>query len=404
MLIKFKVKNFRSFKEEAVLDMRRTSIRDLEDTIIKGDKGEDLLSIAAIYGANASGKSNLIDALKYMFMATLGERNSSLAPYTVDKHEYSPFLFDKSTQNAPMEFELDFYSEQKEFRYGFSIKDDKFIHEYLYETVDDEYQTIFDRNVDNNTLELSEDLIEFEGILSKIKDETNVLKELGSNYNIVSLDGAFDWIHLLQLYSVLYSYYDSNEDNFGLYLNKIYLVNDKISNEVLKYIKAFDNTIEDIEFEFNNEKISNIFYIRNVNGNRIRNSIKNESSGTRKMFRLAYIIFASFENNIPVILDEIDSNIHPLLLRTIIQLFHSRDNDKSAQLITTLHDISVLNKDCLRRDEVWFVSKDENSVSEIYSLVELKNNSGARIRNDATFYKDYLNGYYGAVPSLKELM
>lgn len=390
MLIKFKVENFKSFKEETVLDMTKTNYKEHGNSTINIG-GDELLSIAAIYGANASGKSNLIDALKYMILKSYYIENTDSIKDILDKDNNGIAFF--ANKDKPTKFEIDFIN-IREYRYGFSIKNDKIVEEYLYVVKGEEYLTVFERKVESNKLNLNEELIDLKDVLTKINPKRTMVNFIFESFELESMNLFNGWITkvaiLLKLHKLEEKLFSSNT-----YTNTI-VDNGKFKN----FIQTFDNTVKEIELEeVENEKGTKIYFIREIDGKIFRNNLFNESKGTIKMVNLYSSIYHSLRIGLPLIIDELDISLHPLLLRLIIQMFH--DSNTNGQLIMTLHDISVLNKDLLRRDEIWFIEKNDNLESELYSLVELRNSKGDKIRNDATYYKDYLNGYYGAIPSLE---
>ena len=212
---------------------------------------------------------------------------------------------------------------------------------------------------------------------------------------------------------------DLGNPNFERFINnrvslKI-LSDENYKKELLKFIKTFDSGIEgikttpdSIEAVKSNNGIIDIEVIhKGENGELKALPFYLESNGTRKMFHLFDFFMDALKNGMVLFVDELDAKLHPLLTRYIINLFHNSDTNKcNGQLIYSTHDTVNLNKETFRRDEIWFAEKDKDGISEIYALsdyiLEDDKNVGKKVRNDATYNKDYLTGRYGAIPVLKE--
>ncbi len=405
MLIKFSVKNFRSIKEEMVLDMTKTNIQDLDNSTIKTINDLELLKVAAIYGANGAGKSNLIEAMNTVFNI-LGDDDFEYQHNKFEKSDSFNFCY-SNTKKEPTDFEFDFISENKEYRYGYSIFEDKIIKEYAYIKNNDEYNVIFEKSIEHNILNLGD---EFESVRNQITKASSNIHLLNFIYTFFSFDDIISikfWFIKMSTISPLLEMYNDNKyitHNFKMYqqFSQIFQFDNNFEKDL---IKGFDNTVEDIIFDVNeNNLINEIYFVRNINGTTFKTPFGIESSGTKKMFYLATVFKLSFYANVPLVVDELDESLHPLLLRLIIKMYRDNKVSTNAQLISTFHDVTILDKAFLRRDEIWFVEKNEKLETELYSLYEVKSPNGYKVRNDATYYKDYLMGYYGGVPDLKELM
>ena len=197
-------------------------------------------------------------------------------------------------------------------------------------------------------------------------------------------------------------------------LSKI-IEDEKYKDELLRFIKTFDATIDSINISPNSlDELKNTNGVVKVelvhngeDGNKKALPLVLESNGPMKMFHLFDFLMDTLRNGMVLFVDELDAKLHPLLTRYIINLFHnSETNVGNGQLIYSTHDTVNLNKETFRRDEIWFVEKDKNGVSELYSLsdyiIEDENGNAKKVRNDATYNKDYLTGRYGAIPVLEE--
>ena len=163
--------------------------------------------------------------------------------------------------------------------------------------------------------------------------------------------------------------------------------------------------IEDFRVEKRSSGDIQVFTLHSIDGNNFEINLSDESSGTRKLFGLLPFIAESITKGTTLVIDELDAKIHPVLLKHIIMLYNDLSiNKHGAQLIITSHDLSTMNSDIFRRDEIWFVAKGNEQNSKLYSLVEFKNPDGTSVRKDAKFDKQYLEGKYGADPYLKKII
>ncbi len=403
MLIRFSFKNFKSFKNENCLDMEATSLKEHEYNVAKIHNGE-YLKVSAIYGANASGKTNVLQAFDYMKKRILvsddSKRNSP-----IDEENVYSFMIN----NDPIALEVEILAKNnKIYKYGFEVLKDKIISEWLFEKRLNKFYAIFER--ENNNVSMKPNKI---SELANIDERTlflNIYSKIDRNNEDFS--NVYDWF-------VSSTYLDLGNPNFERFINnrvslKI-LSDENYKKELLKFIKTFDSGIEgikttpdSIEAVKSNNGIIDIEVIhKGENGELKALTFYLESNGTRKMFHLFDFFMDALKNGMVLFVDELDAKLHPLLTRYIINLFHNSDTNKgNGQLIYSTHDTVNLNKETFRRDEIWFAEKDKDGISEIYALsdyiLEDDKNAGKKVRNDATYNKDYLTGRYGAIPVLEE--
>ena len=403
MLIRFSFKNFQSFKNENCLDMEATSLKEHEYNVAKIDNGE-YLKVSAIYGANASGKTNVLQAFDYMKKRILVSDDSKKNSPIDEENVYSFMI-----NNDPIALEVEILAKNnKIYKYGFEVFKDKIISEWLFEKRVNKFYSIFER--DNNNVSMKPNKI---SELVNIDERTlflNIYSKIDRNNEDFS--NVYDWF-------VNSTYLDLVNSNFERFINnrvslKI-LSDENYKKELLKFIKTFDSGIEgikttpdSIEAVKSNNGIIDIEVIhRGENGELKALPFYLESNGTRKMFHLFDFFMDALKNGMVLFVDELDAKLHPLLTRYIINLFHNSDTNKgNGQLIYSTHDTVNLNKETFRRDEIWFAEKDKDGISEIYALsdyiLEDDKNAGKKVRNDATYNKDYLTGRYGAIPVLEE--
>ena len=403
MLIRFSFKNFKSFKNENCLDMEATSLKEHEYNVAKTENGE-YLKVSAIYGANASGKTNVLQAFDYMKKRILVSDDSKKNSPIDEENIYSFMI-----NNDPIALEVEILAKNnKIYKYGFEVLKDTIISEWLFEKRVNKFYAIFER--ENNNVSMKPNKI---SDLVNIDERTlflNIYSKIDRNNE--NFSNVYDWF-------VNSMYLDLGNPNFERFINnrvslKI-LSDENYKKELLKFIKTFDSGIEgirttpdSIEAVKNNNGIIDIEVLhRGENGELKALPFYLESNGTRKMFHLFDFFMDALKNGMVLFVDELDAKLHPLLTRYIINLFHnSQTNIGNGQLIYSTHDTVNLNKETFRRDEIWFAEKDKDGISEIYALsdyiLEDDKNAGKKVRNDATYNKDYLTGRYGAIPVLEE--
>lgn len=409
MLLMFKVKNYTSFKEEAILDMRATAYVQHPTHVIPVNDRLGLLKTMALYGANASGKSNLISAMyffeQYIFSQFISTKdNVSLEPGEQGKMKLEAFTLTNEIDDAS-EFDIIFLHNGKQIQYGFECTPGEVLNEWLY--IDD----------------------------IKVFERIGIQLSFGNKYQ--KMLGAYKKLPAERLYIAVLEYF-LDEDakavilaDFISFFRKEYNVfteilfestvkglagmvglskklvsNQSYRKKVEHYlrlidvgIKRLDVQTETILNEHTGEKkkekvVRTVHDIFDEAGNVVGEKtfdLQQESTGTLRF--LAYIqnIIEMISNGGVFIVDEMSARLHPLLTKLIVDIFCSEQN-KKAQLIFSTHDISLLNNNQFRRDEVVFVDKNERGESSLYALSDLK------VREDATFNKDYLQGKYGAIP------
>lgn len=414
MLIEFTVKNFMSIKNEITFSMiSGKSSENLNNTIQSKNFNESYLKSTAIYGANASGKTNFIRALT---SAILMVRKSNSRNVNESLLEMQPFKFDAKTINEPCEFEFVFIKNDTKYVYGFSADINKIYSEYLYQYFSSKATLIFERkNVNEYKFKQSEK--------SKLEElaTKNTEKKL-------FLSTATAWNY--ELTREPYMWFAENIDTFNDCLTMNNFVFNKFENDkdnslknfTINLLKQSDILISDYNFEIKsitnfipfdnpnllNEKISQkevsistLHEIEDDDGKTYSYELElqNESLGTQSLFFFSPVLKEAFENGKVIIVDEIDKSLHPLLIELIIKLFHNPDiNKNNAQLIFNTHNTNLLSLDLFRKDQIWFAEKDpKKGITDLYPLDDFS------IRKTANIQKGYLNGRYGGIPFISEI-
>jgi len=413
MLIQFSFKNFKSFKDDTILDLSATKITEHADRVIQIGN-EKILPTAAIFGANASGKSNVIEAFR--FMATYVIESFAFGGESDDKKsktkklKQTPFLFDKDSRDAESSFEVYFITSEdagcKSYNYGFTLDQTGIVEEWLNvkSKTARSYKPVFYRN--REELDLSGLPAKSQEIINMTVEQETLIVSLGAKLKIAKLKCIRDW------------FYDTNFTNFGNPIENVFLsslipggfADDKnVQKKVVDYFATFDSSIvgfnvEVIKSDDEDSRHIKIDALHKIIGSDELASIplEEESDGTLKMFALYPALQDTLECGGVLFVDELNARLHPLLVRGfLITFLNPETNPNHAQLIFTTHDSWQLSNNLLRRDEIWFTEKEQSGVSTLYSLADFVDEDGAKIRKDESYEKNYLLGKYGAIPTLK---
>ena len=406
----FKVRNYTSFKEESILDMRATSYVQHPSHVIHVDDRLSLLKTTALYGANASGKSNLISAMfffeQYIFSQFINKNgNEDFETEEAGiKMKLEPFSLSDSVNEAS-EFDIIFLHHGKQIQYGFECTSKEVLNESLF--IND--KKAFERN--GTELSFGSKYQKMLGAYKKLPAERLYIAVLEYFLDEEAKEEVLgDFISFFSKEYNVYSeiLFESTVKGLAgmIGLSRKLVRNQSYRKKVEQYLRLIDVGIKRLDVQTETifdertgkkkrEKVVRTVHdIYDKDGNPVGEklfSLRQESTGTLRF--LAYIqnIIEMISNGGVFIVDEMSARLHPLLTKLIVDIFCSEQNEK-AQLIFTTHDISLLNKDQFRRDEVVFVDKNERGESSLYALSDLK------VREDATFSKDYLQGKYGAIP------
>ena len=358
-------------------------------------------AIAPLLGAKP--EPEFVDRLKEM---VLDFDKNILGMHDLMVHDYGPghrivsfhaeVPVSEETKNEPTEFEIFFRTETAEYRYILHVKRDVVV----YESLD---RVKLDTGRRSALFERDEEIV-LKGVFAKLKisDELSatlpLLSYLGITYkkNEVVKD-VLEWFE-----------YEIDFLNYGNPIEELRMAisnSDDVKQLMLDMIQEMDLDIVDFRVvEDENDRID-VYTKHLVDGYETELNLLEESSGTKKLFGLMPFIAASLLTGTVLVIDELDAKIHPVLLRHIIMMFNDMSiNKKKAQLIFTSHDLSTMNSEVFRRDEIWFVAKGNAQNSKLYSLVEFKNDKGESVRKDAKFDKQYLEGKYGADPYLRRII
>ena len=415
MLIQFNFKNYKSFKDETILDLSAAKMTEYSERVVSVGS-EKILPVAAIYGANASGKSNVYSAFEYMSKYVAYSFN-----YGDDEESYkaarpAPFLFSNETENADTSFEVYFTvpgdKTEKVYNYGFCVSDDGVTEEWLnYKArTARNFAPVFFREAATNTLDLSGLPKASRNNIEAALEKQVLVVSLGAKLRDTKCKQIRDWFLGNE-----FADFGDPVTSFFLHrrLPKGFVDDPQVRADVVKYFSSFDETIKDFRVEKvpseSSEEKENVYKISAIH-NKIGSDqvaeipLEDESAGTLKMFALYPELHEVLQNGGVYFVDELNARLHPLLVRNFILTFLNPDiNTQHAQLVFTTHDTWQLSNQLLRRDEIWFTEKNDQGISTLYSLADFVDEDGTRIRKDENYEKNYLLGKYGAIPTLKSI-
>ncbi|MCK5580477.1 MAG: AAA family ATPase [Candidatus Omnitrophica bacterium] len=420
MLVQFTVKNFKSFKNETTLSLVASSTKEHKNkNTFQASRNISLLKSATIYGPNASGKSNFFQAMCFMknFIVNSSKETQSTEAIPVER-----FLLNTENAKNPSCFEITFIHKNTQYRYGFSVTEKEVSEEWLYYVPNVQELEVFVRK--GQEFKLSRHFKSEQPLIDANRIRPNaLLLSVSAQFNGEIAKNIMEWFSSFNCISGI------NSQKYGSIT--CHLSNtENGKNIVLNFLKKADLGIDDFkivekEISPNNLPAAISEQMGGKNEKVIINEVKtshkqydskgkivgtidfdlnNESRGTQKFFELCGPIIDTLGDGKVLIVDELDSRLHPKLIKAICQLFNSSQmNRNNAQLVFVSHNTNVLDKDLFRRDQIWFTEKDQYGASELFSLVEFKDpKNGKKVRNDASYEKSYLSGIYGSVPHVRD--
>lgn len=424
MLIEFTVGNFRSFRDPQTLSLVAAPIKSKdpaldENAVIQMADNPDLLTSAAIYGANASGKSNLVQALGFMKRFVMHSPKETKATGGI---QVEPFRLHAAAVGQPSHFEIVFIEEGKRYRYGFEVTKERVTAEWLFFVPSTREARLFEREGDDIT------------VGTYFKEGRDLEQHTRPNALFLSVVAQFNgkqaqklvaWFRRLGIISGV--------DDMGMMpFTVMQLVEGEYSQAIRDLICRLDLGIGDLQVEKRSvsskpnlpdempDEIRQAFLTimnasdteglaihtlhtqyddeGNPTGQELFDLDAHESEGTQKLFAMSGPLLDTLQEGDVLVVDELDARLHPLMTREIISLFnHKTTNPNGAQLIFNTQDTNLLDNSLFRRDQIWFVEKDQQGASHLYSLAEFK------VRNDKDYERGYIQGRYGAVPYLSHI-
>ena len=413
MLLQFKVKNFQSIKDEAILSMVPSTDRSHPENLAQ-EGNREAIKTAAIYGANAAGKSAVIRAFVAAIMAV---RTSDTRNITQKIPGMVPFKFDEETAKAPCSFEFFFVANDGiPYRYGFTADSDCVQEEYLYFYTSARASRIFERG--NRFIFNKAD----EGAFSKYKEKNTPNKlflATATNWGNAKTAPAYQWLaNAIDVYdskltmqpTALQAFGQDEQGELKQFTLSLLRQADINIDDIQVDITPLGNQTKEIVFTDQAGKpvpqgqvkavhihTGHLVQSQSGEGAQVFLDLNVESLGTRQLFWLSPILKEVFEKGKTMVIDELDRSLHPFLVKFFVELFHNPNlNQANAQLIFTTYDTTLLSLDTFRRDQIYFVEKDPHTAAtELYSLDEFS------VRKNENIEKGYLLGRYGAVPYLR---
>lgn len=419
MLLQFSVNNHKSIKDTIEFSMLKAS-KDTGNTF--NIRQYELLKSAIVYGANASGKSNFLKSLAFMGRIVL---NKDKVIQSTDLLNHIPFRLNTETENRSSTFEAVFFIDEIKYRYGFELDKTTVYSEWLYADEKGKEAKLFYRDIDDedyvNSNKFKEGFIFFDKSNSKIKISKNQLFIWKCDQNDGDISKS-----ILQWFNQV-NFIDGIDHDGYIEFTMEQMENDDFRREMVNLVKIADIGIDDIlleQEEMTDEILEEMGMPSEVRERLLKNggitklsldtyhkkfdkdnnfiesevfNLNNEESiGTRKFFKMSAPILDTLKNGKILIIDELDASLHPMLTKSLIEMFHNEEiNTKNAQLIFATHDTNLLTPTIFRRDQIWLTEKDKYGATDIYSLAQFKD-----VRPKENFEKNYIQGKYGAVPYL----
>lgn len=418
MLIEFSVKNFRSIKEQQTLSLVKAKGAELETNSFmpEAPSSTELLNSVAIYGPNASGKSNVIKAMMAMDSIVTGSASESQEG---DKISVTPFLFDELSSKEPTEFEIVFIYGGIRYQYGFVATKTHIVEEWLYAYPKGRPQKWFHRIFDYKT----------DSTLYKFGDSLTGQKTVWQNatrINALFLSTAVQ-LNSAQL-KPIYTWFKSklkitDISGWGQGFTASLCQEKETKGDVLNFLKSADFDIHDVSAVFKKfdpdslpdeipqpvreeiikelkgkdilEELKTIH--KTVNNDLVSLDFNDESDGTKKFFSFAGPWLDALKKGNILVVDELHDSLHPKMVEYLVRLFHhKKTNPNNAQLIFTTHETSILNQELFRRDQIWFCEKDKEQATSLFPLTDF---SPRKERENIEL--GYLSGRYGALPFIR---
>ena len=396
MLCQFSFSNFRSYRDETTFDFQAAALSEFKDSLIKSEKGNDILPVSVIYGPNGGGKSNLLAALGCvisLITEPVYELGKNHARFIMQQRVVCvPYLFDENSREDPSRFQLFFRIDDYEYRYFIVLLHGEIEEEALYRRKlgASRAAKIFDRNHGEISLGT---ILGSKNINTEVNTKMPLLSFLAINYSIPVITKVIRWFEEC----IIRNYANPLAEQ------QILLSSDDVSKKQFLTMMN-DMGIGITGYRFDQQ--SNEFYLqRTLHDTLYELPFSSESDGTRKLFAALPVILMALKEGRLVIIDELDAKLHPKLLRYVIRLFTNPEiNKNGAQLLFTSHDMSTMKNSIFRRDEIWFAALDSDNSSEVYSLSELRKENNDPVNNTAAYDKQYLEGRYGADPYLRNML
>jgi AAA15 family ATPase/GTPase len=411
MLIRFGVQNHMSIRDKQELSLVASSLKDKGADLISFGRDQKLLPVALIYGANASGKSNLVSALSYFSSSV---ENSHAAEKPGRKVPHAPFVLDETFERKPSRFDVDIVLKGTRYHYGYLASKEEFLEEWLFAFPAGKKQTWFLREKNRKRIYVGKNLKGATKLIESVMRPNSLFLSAAAQNSHKQLTPIYDYIAHITFCS---QQADVNR-------TALLFEDGKIDKRIISFLKEADTGVADCKFEdlIRDAKQTalaadlvqlikkhtaaspmtkaedlqqKIIYLGHETkaGKKKYLPLTLESTGTIRLLALLKSIYFALDNGTLLVIDELDASLHTYLTEKIVSLFNSRHtNPKGAQLVATTHDTNLLSGQLLRRDQIWFAEKDNYGATALYPLSDI------RTRNTDNLERGYLDGRFGAVP------
>lgn len=414
-ILSFTVENYRSIANRRSINFVPASIKDKPDTNIDVYEGKKYLRTIAIYGANSSGKSNLIRAIAAMGSIV----RTSVKINEGEKLPYDPFALIKGSEVKPTLFAIDFIHNNAIYQYGFSYTEDSIVEEWLIQNGDKLFIRTKEGIGVNNHLYIEGENLEtktnrnrlFLSVVGQLGGQisNSIIKFFNDRLNVISGIETDNYRAFTQV--VLNKKKTGHEDIIRFFLNMQLgflgiktIEHDFDSSDIPQnFPKELKNQIIKKMTGKKSIQVLSSHGLYDENGTRISTMDfdfdEMESEGTKKLFDLAGPIFDTIKCGAILIVDELDAKMHPLISQELVKLFNDPiRNPLGAQLIFTTHDTNLLSSKLLRRDQIWLTEKDIQERTDVYNIMQIILPDGTKPRGDGNMERNYIRGRYGAIP------
>ncbi len=397
MLLEFSVENYLSFKSVQSLIMQPAgSVKEHESSVIRLDGDTSVLKFAVLYGANGSGKTNLLKSIVHMREAVL---HSFTDDTLIARLSDNVYCFDPEENDRTGLLEINFEADGTFYRYGFEFKNGKVAFEWLYKSSRAAGRESYCFTREGASIRVNPKTYKGAGGLADMTRDDTLFLSLSAHCNVEVALRIKKWFEekLLPL--------GGTEYDCRLTL-RLWFTDPRKQEQILSLVRYADSSIRGIEIVEGMNGDPNVYVLKGLfkgaeKIGTLRVPLESESSGVRHTFALAGFWISAIENGATLLVDDFGALLHPKLSEALVASF--TDNAEGAgQLIAVTHDTHLLRNDLLRRDQIWFSEKDGIGKTGLYSLVEYKIDSNRSVRNDASFEKDYLSGRYGASPVIRK--
>ena len=405
MILEYSCENYRSIKEKVMFSMLASKDNSFKNLLIDY-KGTLINKVAAIYGANGSGKTSFLNSLHFLKYLVCNSNNHQPG----DKIRQVSHKLAK--KNVPTTYTIQFVKEDVRYAYGLAYTSEQIISEYLYYFPNGKQAKIFDRNLSKISFgdKFKKD---FEEILNFVKPNKLFLS-VSANYSAVK---EAELVFLFFKEDIILYPLPLEISDWLEYSIERFTKEPELKKIFIKFMKSIDTPIQDIDTKFEKAQMAPEFIPDNVpdeikpffaqvkevtraeakiNYGLFSVDLNEESKGIQKLFEVFGPIIDIILNDKVLIWDEMETSLHPYIVKEILRLIMYAKQDSKAQLIFSTHDTNLLDLNMFRRDQIWFTELNEGRTTDIYSLAELKN-----VRKDENISKGYMNGKYGAIPFIR---